>query len=351
MHSNKRSLKRVGIIGIQACQEPDDKMKMIIRSNSLHSTIASYFPKEDQFFRILSDKDKLLRYTDGTFSSMKKNSKGRINKHSGFKPVDMKYIHQRIASDLVSHFYSQLTEICSNNIKQIVQIIDFIQHYLFIPSISKLKAISEYIEEISKDISNVLKSEIRTFSAYCSIEKNTIKLREVFYTSLNYLEDLFNRGRDADLEDIAEKYVVCRCALHSFIVCQKLKNILSRNSEHESMDTLRDTITKVLEDINRVTKDTRKFLSRRQGINKRNMLHIEVSVFMWGFNNICECMVANRLYDCNIHDNEDIHSIQQEYLNDIDIDIDKERQKLEEFIHFSKNALDNIGVTQEVENK
>ena len=152
------TLKRV--FGSEISLQPLQKVnynhhqQLSIASPDLHSELAKFFDSPERtFFTTNMDVNRLVKYGDGSFSSMVKGVKG-IAGHQGFDAIDS----IELANDLFMHignaFNNAVAKIYASYVEKINLEVNNIYQQFILQDFTKIKSISFFLKEVYSDIYN-----------------------------------------------------------------------------------------------------------------------------------------------------------------------------------------------------
>ncbi len=294
-----------------------------IVSQDLFGGLSHYFNSNAPFFQTSLPLGRIVRYKDGSFSSMEKSIKGGFSQHQGFDILNSMDIVQQLMSCVMPMLNQRLTSIYSDLISQNNYYLSQVQDQFIIPEISKLKSIAEFIKDVSDEITHISKSNNLCIATLTNIQQRRIDLKQIFHTFIARLEQSVNSSF-FDPQNIANSYLVARYSLSNYIVSLVLECIVSGNIDDESVSRLESKVEKSFSDLNHITQKLSNILENRRYANFNEINNIN-SFYRWSY----DYMTQNQVN--NLHNqNQNIDRIQSETLTYFDIEFEKKR--LREFI-------------------
>src|SRR5690625_4612854 len=294
-----------------------------IVSQDLFGGLSHYFNSNAPFFQTSLPLGRIVRYKDGSFSSMEKSIKGGFSQHQGFDILNSMDIVQQLMSCVMLMLNQRLTSIYSDLISQNNYYLSQVQDQFIIPEISKLKSIAEFIKDVSDEITHISKSNNLCIATLTNIQQRRIDLKQIFHTFIARFEQSVNSSF-FDPQNIANSYLVARYSLSNYIVSLVLECIVSGNIDDESVSRLESKVEKSFSDLNHITQKLSNILENRRYANFNEINNIN-SFYRWSY----DYMTKNQVN--NLHDqNQNIDRIQSETLTYFDIEFEKKR--LREFI-------------------
>lgn len=294
-----------------------------IVSQDLFGGLSHYFNSNAPFFQTSLPLGRIVRYKDGSFSSMEKSIKGGFSQHQGFDILNSMDIVQQLMSCVMPMLNQRLTSIYSDLISQNNYYLSQFQDQFIIPEISKLKSIAEFIKDVSDEITHISKSNNLCIATLTNIQQRRIDLKQIFHTFIARLEQSVNSSF-FDPQNIANSYLVARYSLSNYIVSLVLECIVSGNIDDESVSRLESKVEKSFSELNHITQKLSNILENRRYANFNEINNIN-SFYRWSY----DYMTQNQVN--NLHNqNQNIDRIQSETLTYFDIEFEKKR--LREFI-------------------
>lgn len=295
-----------------------------IVSEDLFGGLSRYFNSNAPFFQTSLPLERIVRYKDGSFSSMEKSIKGGFSQHQGFDILNGMDIVQQLMSCVMPMLNQRLTSIYADLINQNNYYLSQVQDQFIIPEISKLKSIAEFIKDVSDEISHISKSNNLSVATLTNIQQRRIDLKQIFHTFIARLEQSVNSSF-FDPQNIANSYLVARYSLSNYIVSLVLECIVSGNIDDESINRLESKVKKCFSELNHITQRLSDILENRRYANSNEIRNIN-SFYRRSYDYMAQNQV-NNLHNQNYN----IDQIKNDTLTYFDIEFEK--QRLREFIN------------------
>lgn len=315
-------------------QREGEKALQII-SNDLYYSLANYFDSSTPFFQTSLPLEKIVRYKDGSFSSMEKSLKGGFSQHQGYEIIKGMDIAQQLMSHVMPRLNQRLASIYSDLVNQNNDYLNQIQDIFIIPEISKLKAIAEFIKDVSDEIEEISKSNNLSIATLTNIQQRRIDLRQTFHTFLSRLQQSVN-STSFDPQNIANSYLITRYALSNYIVSLVLECIISGNLDDVSVERMKKKIEKHFYELKNITVRISQILEQRKYANANEIGNID-SLYHWSY----DYLMQNRLNNLHVQ-NSVINNLQNYTLQYFDIGY--EMQRLDDFIKSRHDILKKIEI-------
>lgn len=325
------------IIPTSSIQGEQDNSILKIISSDLYLGLSNYFDSTAPFFQTSLPLERIVRYKDGSFSSMEKSIKGGgFSQHQGFEILNSMDIVQQLMTCVMPMLNQRLTLIYTDLINQNNYHLSQIQDNFIIPEISKLKSIAEFIQDVSEEISHISKSNNLCIATLTNIQQRRIDLKQIFHTFITRLEQSVD-AQFFDSQNIANSYLVARYALSNYIASLVLECIVSGNLDDESVQRMKSKVEKCFTELNEITSRLSNILENRKFTNANEINNIN-SFYRWSYNYMAQNQVNN------LHNqNQSIEDIKQNTLGYFDIDF--ETQRLDEFINARHSFIKNIQIS------
>ncbi|WP_174979060.1 hypothetical protein [Burkholderia lata] len=307
-----------------------------IVSGDLFSGLSDYFNSAAPFFQTSLPLERIVRYKDGSFSSMEKSVKGGFSQHQGFEIISSMDVAQKIMTCVVPMLNQRLAAIYADLIDQNNHYLSQIQDQFIIPEISKLKSIAEFIQDVSDDIAHISKSNNLSAATLTNLQQRRIDLKQTFHTFIGRLEQLVQSGY-FNPQDIANSYLVARYALSNYIVSLVFECIVSGNIDDESIQLLEHKVDKFFNILNNITAQLSGILDDRKIANSNEISSIN-SFYIWSYDYVTQNRINNLRSE-----NVGIDSIQRGTLSYFDVDFEK--QRLKEFINARHDFIKTIFIS------
>lgn len=306
-------------------------------SSDLFSSFKNYFDTSSPYFQTSLPLERIVRYKDGSFSSMEKSVKGGFSQHQGFDILNGMDVAQQLMSCVMPMLNQRLTSIYSDLINQNNHYLNQIQDQFIVPEISKLKSIAEFIQDVSEDMHHISKSNNLSIATLTNIQQRRIDLKQIFHTFITRLEGSIN-AQFFDPQSIANSYLIARYALSNYIVSLVLECIVSGNIDDDSVLRLEEKVEKCFNELNRITEKLSTILENRKFANANEINNIN-SFYRWSY----DYTAQNQVNNLN-NQNYSIDNIKNSTLSYFDIDFEK--QRLKEFVSARHDFIKTIRITE-----
>lgn len=315
-----------------------DNNILTIVSSDLYSGLSNYFDSTAPLFQTSIPLERIVRYKDGSFSSMEKSIKGGFSQHQGFEILNSMDVAQQLMSCVMPILNQRLASIYTDLINQNNNYLSQIQDVFVIPEISKLKSIAEYIQDVSDEISHISKSNNLSIATLTNIQQRRIDLKQIFHTFVTRLQQAVN-STFFDPQNIANSYLVARYALSNYIASLVLECIVSGNLDDDSVLRMKSKVEKFFNELNEITDRLSIILENKRYANANEINNIN-SFYRWSYDYMAQNQVNN------LHDqNQSIDDIKQNTLDYFDINF--EIKRLDEFIESRHDFIKNIQITKQ----
>lgn len=311
----------------------NDGTALNIISNDLYNSLAVFFNSSAPFFQTNIPIDRIIKYKDGTFSSMEKSIKGGISQHQGFDIINSIDIAQKLMSNIMPNLNRKLVSIYSDIINQNNYYLEQVRDILIVPEISKLKSIAEFIKDVSDEIEQISKSNVLSIATLTNIQQRRIDLKQTFYTFLSRLHQAID-SPFFDPQNIANSYLTARYALSNYIVSLVLENIVTGNLDDDSIDRMKNKIEQCFQELNKITLQLSQILQQRIFSNSHEINNIN-SFFQWPYDYMTHVQL-NNLHNQNIN----IDNLKKNTLQYFDINL--ELQRIDQFIKSRGHSLNIV---------
>ncbi|MBN3208400.1 hypothetical protein H5A35_13410 [Pectobacterium brasiliense] len=310
---------------------------MSVVSSDVFFGLKSYFDTSAPFFQTSLPLERIVRYKDGSFSSMEKSVKGAFSQHQGFDILNGIDVVQQLMACVMPMLNQRLTLIYSDLINQNNHYLNQIQDQFIIPEISKLKSISDFIRDVSEDIYHISKSNNLSIATLTNVQQRKIDLKQTFHTFIARLNAAAN-APCFDPQGIANNYLIARYALSNYIVSLVLESIVSGNIDDESIQRLEGKVERFFNQLNIITRELSRVLENRKLANANEINNIN-SFYQWSYNYAAQNQVNN------LHSqNNTIDAIKNNALSYFDIDLEK--QRLKDFVNARHDYIKTIRITE-----
>lgn len=312
-----------------------DENILRIVSDDLYNSLANFLGSSAPFFQAALPLDRIIKYKDGSFSSIEKSIKGGFGQHQGFHLLS----NLRIASEIMSHVIPQLnarlTAIYSDLLSQNNDLLNQIQDVFITPEIGKLKSIQEFMREVANDIEEISKSPQLSTATLTNLQQRRIDLKTTFHTFFTRLKNSVD-GSFFDLQAIANNYLTTRHALSGYMASLVLECVVSGNMDNKSVSNLKSKVTNCIDELNSITDRLFQILSDQQYSIKGEIRNID-SFYGWTYDYIAQ----NKINTLHSHD-QSIEAMKYSTLKQFDIK--QELARIDEFINARQSFLKKIEI-------
>jgi len=308
-----------------------------IVSNDLYCGLANYFNSTAPFFQTSLPLERIVRYKDGSFSSMEKSIKGGFSRHQGYDIINSMDVVQQLMSHVMPRLNQRLASIYSDLINQNNDYLNQVQDIFIIPEISKLKSIAEYIRDVSDEIEQISKSSSLSIATLTNIQQRRIDLKQTFHTFISRLKQLVD-AYSFDPQNIGNSYLIARYALSNYIVSLVLECIVSGNLDDDSVARMKKKVEGCFQELNGITERLSQILQQRKFANASEINNINY-FHRWPYGYMTQNQLSNLQTQNQSIDNLQNHTLQY-------FDINFEIQRLDDFIKARHDFLKKIEVSK-----
>ena len=307
-----------------------------IISGDLHSGIANYFNSSAPFFQARLPLDRIVRYKDGSFSSMERSIKGGFGQHQGYDIINGMDVAHQLMSHIMPILNQRLVSIYADLIKQNSDYLNQIHDIFIVPEISKLKSIAEYIRDVSDEIEQISKSTNLSIATLTNVQQRRIDLKQLFYTFISRLQQAVGAAL-FDPANIANSYLIARFALSNYIASLVLECIVAGNIDDVSIAKMKVKVEGCLQELNEITGRLSLILKQKKFSNANEINNIN-SFYRWSYDYLAQNQLNNLHFQ-----NRNIDFIQTETLQYFDVAF--EIKRLDDFIKARHEVLEKIEIT------
>lgn len=304
-------------------------------SSDLYNSLSSFFDASAPFFKTSLPLERIVRYRDGTFSSMEKSLKGGISQHEGYEIINSIDIAQQLMSYVMPCLNMKLASLYSDLVNQNTDYLNQIQDSLIIPEVSKLRSISEYLKDVSEEVEHISKSNNLSIATLTNLQQRRIDLKQTFHIFITRLNQSIE-STFFDPQNIANSYLIARYALSNYIISLVFECIVSGNLDDSSISKMKNKVENCFNELNDITEKFSHILEQKKFTNAKEINNIN-SFYVWSYN----YMAQIRLNDLHSQNNN-INALQNNTLQYFDIAY--EMQRLEKFVQARYEFLKRIEV-------
>jgi len=309
-----------------------------IVSNDLYDGLARFLGDSAPFFKTSLPLERIIKYRDGSFSSMEKSIKGGFSQHQGFELINSLSLAGDIMSHVIPQLNTKLVSIYADLLNQNNDLLNQLQDTFITPEISRLKSIQEFMREVADEIEEISKSPNLSTATLTNLQQRRIDLKETFHTFFARLKQSVDSSF-FDPQAIANNYLTTRHALSGYMASLILECVVSGNVGDKSVASLKNKVEACLNELNSITSRLFEILSDRQYSIQIEIRDIN-SFYQWSYN----YMVQNRISTLHSH-NQGIESIKTATLKHFDINV--EMQRIDEFINARHRLLQKIEIERD----
>jgi len=302
-------------------------------STDLYQSLTRFFGETPPLFTVSMPLDRIVRYKDGSYSSMERALVGGIAQHQGYDLVNGLNLAQHIMDGLMPVLSHRLIAIYSDLIAQNSAFASQINNIFIVPELSKLKSTSEFIKEVAQDIRLISRSDRLGVATLSNVQQRRIDLNQTFYTFTSRLSQSANGGY-FDAQSVADDYFVARHALSNYIVALVLEIIIARTLDDESVTVMRRKVVECFERLNAVTEDLARSLQNRELANWNEINNID-NFYRWSY----DFMASNRRNSLHAQ-NQQIRGLKENALSYFDIQFELDR--VDEFVRSRHNLVRSV---------
>lgn len=309
-----------------------------IVSNDLYDGLAKFLGSSAPFFQTSLPLERLIKYKDGSFSSIEKSIKGSFGRHQGFELINSLSLACDIMSHVMPQLNGRLVSIYADLLNQNDDLLDQLQNSFILPEISRLKSIQEFMREVASEVEEITKSPHLSIATLTNLQQRRIDLKETFHTFFSRLKQSVDSGY-FDPQAVANNYIIARHAISGYVASLVLECVISGNVGDKSVANLKKKVESCLSELNFITNRLFEILSDKQYVIRNEIRDIN-SFYIWSY----DYMVNNRIGMLHGH-NQNIESIKAATLRFFDIKI--EMQRIDEFINARHRLLQRIEIERQ----
>lgn len=308
--------------------------KLSIASPELYSELVSFFGSPERtFFTTNMDVNRLVKYGDGSFSSMVKGIKG-IAGHQGFDAIDS----IELANDLFMHigtaFNNAVAKIYASYVEQINLEVNNVYQQFMLHDFTKIKSISFFLKEVYSDIYSAGFNKELAQATLTNVQRSRIELRELVYRYMEYIRSNIAPWQQLiPINDLASNYLSCRYCISLYTIALVSETILSNRLDDNGFKTLKTKVSNTLGEFNGLTNEVirnleARFYNNQQQINNQ---------MLWAYNQLAAHQKSN--------ENVNLNSFASNHLSQFCKDT--ELKKIDEIFESRDKLLSNIVITEE----
>ncbi|MEY8213070.1 MAG: hypothetical protein RPR97_01165 [Colwellia sp.] len=241
-----------------------------IASPNLHSELVNFFgSSENSLFSTDVDVNRLVKYSDGSISSMVKGVKG-ISGHQGFDAIDS----IELANDLFQHignaFNNAVANIYTDYVEQVNSEINNVYQQFALNDFSRLKSISFFLREVYSDIDETGFTKEQAQATLTNVQRSRIELRELLYKYFELIRSNIAPWQNLiSINDLANNYLSCRFCISLYTISLVAETILSNRLDDNGFKSLKGKVSTILNEFNDLTGEVNSSLEVRFYNNQR----------------------------------------------------------------------------------
>lgn len=308
--------------------------QLSIASPDLHSELVSFFgsPKR-AFFTTNMDVNRLVKYGDGSFSSMVKGIKG-IAGHQGFDAIDS----IELANDLFMHigtaFNNAVAKIYASYVEQINLEVNNVYQQFVLHDFTKIKSISFFLKEVYSDIYGAGFNKEQAQATLTNVQRSRIELRELVYRYMEHIRSNIAPWQQfIPINDLASNYLSCRYCISLYTIALVSETILSNRLDDNGFESLKTKVSNTLDEFNELTDEVNRNLETRFYNNQQQINN----QMLWAYNQLA----AHQKNSENISLNSFASNHLSQFCKDTEI------RKIDEIFESRDKLLSNIVITGE----
>ncbi|HCH5911686.1 hypothetical protein P3626_10530 [Vibrio parahaemolyticus] len=270
--------------------------QLTIASPDLHSELVNFFGSpERMFFTTNIDVNRLVKYGDGSISSMVKGVKG-ISGHQGFDAIDS----IELANDLFMHigtaFNNAVAKIYASYVEQINLEVNNVYQQLMLHDFTKIKSISFFLKEVYSDIYEAGFNKEQAQATLTNVQRSRIELRELVYRYMEHIRsNIYPWQQLIPIKDLASNYLSCRYCISLYTIALVSETIISNRLDDNGFKSLKTKVSITLDEFNELTSEVNRnletrFYNNQQQIN--NQMH-------WAWNHLAAQQKTNENFNLN----------------------------------------------------
>lgn len=304
-------------------------------STELYNGLAEFFGNSGPFFQTSLPLDRIVKYKDGSFSSMEKSIKGGFGQHQGFEIISSLSLAGGIMSHVIPQLNTRLIALYSDLLNQNNDLLNQLQDIFITPEISRLKSIQEFMREVANEIEEISKSPQLSTATLTNLQQRRIDLKAIFHTFFTILKQSVDAGY-FDPQAIANNYLITRHALSGYMASLVLECVISGNVGNKSVANLKQKVATCLSELNSITARLSEALRRKQCSIQSEIRDIN-SLYQWSY----DYMIQTRI--CTLHShNHNIETMKTNTLKQFNINF--EMQRIDDFISARHHLLEKIEI-------
>lgn len=239
--------------------------------------------------------NRLVKYGDGSISSMVKGVKG-ISGHQGFDAIDS----IELANDLFMHigtaFNNAVAKIYASYVEQINLEVNNVYQQFLLHDFTKIKSISFFLKEVYSDIYEAGFNKEQAQATLTNVQRSRVELRELVYRYIEHIRSNISPWQQLiPINDLVSNYLSCRYCISLYTIALVSETIISNGLDDNGFKSLKTKVSITLGEFNELTSEVNRnletrFYNNQQQIN--NQMH-------WAWNHLTAQQETNENFDLN----------------------------------------------------
>lgn len=239
--------------------------------------------------------NRLVKYGDGSISSMVKGVKG-ISGHQGFDAIDS----IELANDLFMHigtaFNNAVAKIYASYVEKINLEVNNVYQQFLLHDFTKIKSISFFLKEVYSDIYEAGFNKEQAQATLTNVQRSRVELRELVYRYIEHIRSNISPWQQLiPINDLASNYLSCRYCISLYTIALVSETIISNGLDDNGFKSLKTKVSITLGEFNELTSEVNRnletrFYNNQQQIN--NQMH-------WAWNHLTAQQETNENFDLN----------------------------------------------------
>lgn len=323
-------------ISFQPLQERtyNHPQQLPIVSPELYSELVSFFGSPERaFFTTNVDVNRLVKYGNGSFSSMVKGIKG-IGGHQGFDTINS----IELANDLFMHigtaFNNAVAKIYANYVEQINFEVHNVYQQFMLHDFTKIKSISFFLKEVYSDIYGSGFNKEQAQATLTNVQRSRIELKELAYRYMEHIRsNIAPWQQTIPISDLASNYLSCRYCISLYTIALVSETILSNRLDDDGFKALKIKVSNTLDEFNELTNEVNRNLETRFYSNQKQINN----QMLWAYNQLA----AHQKNNENAHLNNFASNHLSQFCKNTEL------RKIDEIFESRDKLLSNIIITAE----
>lgn len=323
-------------ISFQPLQERTNNhsQQLSITSPELHSELVRFFDSPARtFFTTSIDVNRLVKYGDGSISSMVKGIKG-IGGHQGFDAIDSIELANDLFMYIGTAFNNAVAKIYASYVEKINLEVSNVHQQLMLLDFTKIKSISFFLKEVYSDIYDAGFNKEQAQATLTNVQRSRIELRELVYRYMEHIRlNISPWQQFIPTNDLANNYLSCRYCISLYTIALVSETILSNRLDDNGFKSLKAKVSNTLDEFNELTNEVNhnlevRFYNNQQQINNQ---------MLWAYNQLA-AQQKN-------HENLNLNNFANAHLSQFCKDT--ELRKIDDIFESRDKLLSNIVINKE----